>query len=297
VIWRFFDTAAQCLEHVGGYLERRDAENNLALGILYSLVDGRTGSILRAKPLLGMVENNGRPMLVFVMTPPMQMVIASVEAGPVPREAIQTAVASLTASGASVPGVVGEPEIANAFAEYWGIKHGCSSEIVMNQRIYRLDQVNEIRRGSGRLRNAVEADAELVANWIREFSIDVGEPMPYEMAARKARANIAERSLYVLALDDGEPVSMAKKSRSTRLGVVVSLVYTPPALRGKGYATMCVASLSQLLLDQGYRFCSLYTDLANPTSNHIYQTIGYRPVQDSVALRFNERCGTAPSAV
>lgn len=289
MIWRFFDTAVQCLEHVVAYLERRDAENNLALGILYSLVDGRTGGILQAEPLLGMVENNGRPVLVFVMTPPMQMVIASVEAGPIPREAIQTAVASLAASGASVPGVVGEPETANAFAEHWGMKLGCSYEIVMNQRIYRLDRVNEIRRGSGRLRNAEEADAGLAANWIREFSIEAGgEPMPYETAARKARANIAERSLYVLVLDDGEPVSMAKKSRSTRLGVVVSLVYTPPALRGKGYATMCVASLSQLLLDQGFRFCSLYTDLANPTSNHIYQTIGYRPVQDSVALRFNE---------
>ncbi|NLT43149.1 MAG: GNAT family N-acetyltransferase, partial [Anaerolineae bacterium] len=49
-----------------------------------------------------------------------------------------------------------------------------------------------------------------------------------------------------------------------------------------------VAALSQMLLDRGRRFCFLYTDLANPTSNHIYQEIGYHPVADSVMLRFQD---------
>lgn len=46
------------------------------------------------------------------------------------------------------------------------------------------------------------------------------------------------------------------------------------------YASACVAALSQLILDEGKEFCTLFTDLANPTSNHIYQQIGYRPVCD-----------------
>ncbi len=72
--------------------------------------------------------------------------------------------------------------------------------------------------------------------------------------------------------------------RATRThGIVVSLVYTPRALRGRGYASACVAALSQQLLDAGWQFCALFTDLANPTSNDIYQRIGYRPVCD-----FNE---------
>jgi predicted GNAT family acetyltransferase len=41
-----------------------------------------------------------------------------------------------------------------------------------------------------------------------------------------------------------------------------------------------VAALSQQLLDAGWEFCALFTDLANPTSNSIYQRIGYRPVAD-----------------
>ena len=74
---------------------------------------------------------------------------------------------------------------------------------------------------------------------------------------------------------------MAATARPTRRGVGVNLVYTPPPLRGKGYASSCVAALSQLQLDSGYQFCVLYTDLANPTSNSIYHKIGYVALCDS----------------
>ena len=53
-----------------------------------------------------------------------------------------------------------------------------------------------------------------------------------------------------------------------------------PEFRGRGYASNCVAALTQKMLDQGRKFCFLYTDLSNPTSNKIYQQIGYRPVCD-----------------
>jgi predicted GNAT family acetyltransferase len=65
-------------------------------------------------------------------------------------------------------------------------------------------------------------------------------------------------------------------------------VYTPPEWRGKGYASACVAALSQLCLDSGYQFCMLYTDLANPTSNSIYQKIGYQPIGESREYRFGD---------
>lgn len=277
------------MEQVGTSLERREAENNLALGILHSLAGGRPTGTLSAETLTAVVEDGGQPVLALVMTPPMQLIMAGVASGIVSSEAVQIAVEGLAALGASVPGVVGEPEIAAAFAQAWEAKTGCSSETVMSQRIYRLDKVNEILRGPGDLRNAEEADTELVARWIHDFSIDSREPVSYDTAVRKANDSIGESSLYLWE-NDGKPVSMAKSARPTRHGVVISLVYTPPSLRGKGYATSCVTALSQLLLDRGYRFCSLYTDLSNPTSNHIYQNIGYRPVQDSVALRFVQSC-------
>ena len=61
--------------------------------------------------------------------------------------------------------------------------------------------------------------------------------------------------------------------------------------RGRGYATALTAELSQCLLDGrlfegGRRFCFLYTDLANPTSNAIYERIGYRRVAESAEIWF-----------
>ena len=81
---------------------------------------------------------------------------------------------------------------------------------------------------------------------------------------------------------------MAMKTRPTRRGISVSFVYTPPEFRRRGYATACVAELSRLLLESGRQFCSLFTDLANPTSNHIYQQIGYRPVADFDQYSFQQ---------
>ena len=80
----------------------------------------------------------------------------------------------------------------------------------------------------------------------------------------------------------GEVVSMAAVNRRVLVGLsrCVELVYTPPALRGEGFASSIVAELSQRELDAGQAWCSLFTDLANPTSNHIYTAIGYEPACD-----------------
>ena len=91
--------------------------------------------------------------------------------------------------------------------------------------------------------------------------------------------------------DGGEPVSLAGWGGPTPNGIRVGPVYTPPELRGRGYATALTAELSQRLLDGrllegGRRFCFLYTDLANPTSNAIYERIGYRRVGESAEYRF-----------
>jgi predicted GNAT family acetyltransferase len=48
-----------------------------------------------------------------------------------------------------------------------------------------------------------------------------------------------------------------------------------------------VASLSSRCLAEGSRFCFLYTNLANPTSNRLYVELGYEPVCDSVQYAFD----------
>jgi predicted GNAT family acetyltransferase len=73
---------------------------------------------------------------------------------------------------------------------------------------------------------------------------------------------------------------MAGNPRKTKNTISIGPVYTPPEFRKKGYASALVARLSQKNLDAGYQKCVLLTDLKNPTSNKIYQEIGYKSVCD-----------------
>jgi hypothetical protein len=149
-------------------------------------------------------------------------------------------------------------------------------------RVYELRQVIPPEHPGGRMREAVEADLALASGWVLGFLRDAKLHDPPEMALKALRNRIAEHQIYLWETD-GKPVSMAAAARPGVRGTTVNLVYTPPERRRRGYATACVAALSQRLLDAGYEFCTLFTDLANSTSNSIYQKIGYRPVCD-----FNE---------
>ena len=85
---------------------------------------------------------------------------------------------------------------------------------------------------------------------------------------------------------DGEPVSFGGFGGLTPNGIRIGPIYTPPELRRRGYASALTAALTQMLLDRGRRFCFLFTDLANPTSNSIYQRIGFRPIGDYRVVAF-----------
>jgi predicted GNAT family acetyltransferase len=75
--------------------------------------------------------------------------------------------------------------------------------------------------------------------------------------------------------------------RVTPNGIRIGPVYTPPEHRRHGYASAVTAGLSSRLLESR-RFCFLYTDLANPTSNKIYEQIGYRRVCEAASIAFDQ---------
>jgi GNAT superfamily N-acetyltransferase len=198
---------------------------------------------------------------------------------------IDAAVSFLIRESISPPGVIGSRAVATRFVSAWCAHTGCTPTVRTEQMIYRLDRVNPIAYGPGALIQAAEAHLDLVAEWMIGFSEITPEGrLEREDAQGRAEQSVGAGRVYLWC--DEAPVSMAWKTRPTGHGITVSGVYTPPALRRRGYATSCVAALSQLLLDEGYAYCTLYTDLANPTSNHIYQEIGYCPIQDSIDYTF-----------
>ena len=202
------------------------------------------------------------------------------------NQGLELVIQDLLSRGISVPGVLGASPIARAFAEAWVRQHSGTYQPGTSQRIYQLTQVISPKAVQGRLRTATPADIELVARWMLAFDQEaIGEAGPLSTARQNAERLVNDQNVYLW--ENQNPVSMAAKVRHTQNGITIALVYTPPEQRGQGYASACVAKLSQKILNDGWQFCSLFTDLTNPTSNHIYQAIGYQPVCDFQAYIFH----------
>jgi len=277
-----FDNVQNFISKIEGFLEKNEAANNLLLGLIYSLLEKEMkGQKLTDTFMYAVDDFEGNLVLVILMNR-INLIVSG--EGMELDSAITNAVTYLYKSGRDVPGVVGPTAIARQFAFEWATKKQVIPFVKMNQRIYQLNKVNPIEFSTGKLQLADLNDLELVTDWIYEFHESIDEKIVREEAIKKAAENLENSSLYIWK--DQDFVSMAKKTRPTKNGIVLSLVYTPPVFRNKGYASSCVASLSQLLLDEGYKFCGLYTDLSNPTSNDIYSKIGYHPIKDSIMYRF-----------
>ncbi|MGB0061238.1 GNAT family N-acetyltransferase, partial [Candidatus Binatus sp.] len=267
------------LERVQPFLLRREAEHCLILGLLDGLRSGDQWGA--APPLMGLVENSGEVAAVALMTPPHNLILSWIG----DDSTIDAIAQELHANGVAIPGVNSSAEVARKFVAKWSQLSGCSVRREWAQRIYQLRRVTNESRAAGRLREPDESAHALLTKWRAAFAIEADRTLPEQ--AEKAAAQPLQRSTHLVLWEvEGTAVSMAGFTGRTPNGVRVAWVYTPPELRGRGFAGACVAALSQKLLDDGRKFCFLYTDLANPTSNHIYQTIGYEPVTDATVYSF-----------
>jgi len=276
-------TAARFLARAEGPLLREEAVHNLVLGVASRVRDGR--SYGDEPPYFLTVWERGDLLAAAIRTPPHPLILVAPQ-GDV--GAIRAIADHLLELDPDLPGVNGLAPHASAFAQLWEKRRPVRVEVGMQLRIHEVREVIPPRDVPGVLRPPHEAERDLLASWIRGFQAEaVPDDPPTDPHQILDRFFAGGTTLRVW--DHGGPVSMAGSSRSSVHGARVSLVYTPPEYRRRGYASACVAGLSQLLLDQGYAFCALYTDLANPTSNKIYRAIGYRPLGDATVYRFSAR--------
>ena len=156
----------------------------------------------------------------------------------------------------------------------------------MHERLYELRSVAPPPPVAGEMRLADANDLDWVARWMFEFNREAlpDEPLTLDEARKHVSNRIGEGTYYLW--EDGTPVALAGHGRHTPHGCSIGPVYTPSEFRRRGYAAALTAALSQLLLDSGKQFTTLFTNLANPTSNSIYMKIGYRPVCDFDLYRF-----------
>ncbi|WP_306321198.1 MULTISPECIES: GNAT family N-acetyltransferase [unclassified Streptomyces] len=230
----------------------------------------------------------GRADGYFFWTPPHFLYVGL----PGPEEGgAQAAGALLDAlAGLPVDGVNGTEEATAALADAWRSRHpGGRAERRMRQRLFRLgDLTPPDPLPEGRPRIAGASDRALLADWHLDFEADAHTSDPETRARAEAWAD--DRIGYggVTLWEDaaGTPVSMAGVSRRSAGTVRVAPVYTPPPLRGRGYAGAVTAEVSRVELAAGVEEVLLFTDRANATSNALYQRLGYRPVRDFAVWEF-----------
>jgi GNAT superfamily N-acetyltransferase len=164
--------------------------------------------------------------------------------------------------------------VVGAIVAAWQRRTGGSATPTMAQALHALDRVIPPERPApGILRPGAPAERGLLRDWASAFARESGVVVdPDAMVDRRL-----ERG-FLHVWDDGGPVSMVGRTPVIAGAVRIAPVYTPPALRGRGYASGAVAAISQAQLDAGAERCILFTDLANPTSNRIYAAVGYRSI-------------------
>ncbi|MBW3612886.1 MAG: GNAT family N-acetyltransferase [Chloroflexi bacterium] len=272
------------LEAAGAFLAEREAEHNLIFGICHQM--RATPELFADDPveLLTVVDERDRVIGASLRTPPQNPILSELD----DPSAVEALVDEFVTG--DMPGVLGPKEHAAHFAERWSERTGQRAELAVAERIFRLDAVLPPRPTAGAWRVAASGDRARAAGWLLDF---VREALPADELPEPEQADAAVgrwiegigRRLYVWEVE-GRIVSMVAAGGETPNGIRIGPVYTPPEERGRGYGTALTAAVSQDQLDRGRRFCFLYTDLANPTSNRIYASIGYRPVRDVDQYRF-----------
>jgi predicted GNAT family acetyltransferase len=231
-------------------------------------------------------DDAGTPAAAAMQTPPYNLLLAPARS--------ETALETLGgAIDGHVPGVVASHPEVDDFVRLWSESHAIEPRVLRNQGIYELGRVEPVPQAAGTRRAATADDFALVMDWMVAFGDEV---LVEDDPGRTEARNFVEHRLreggpggFELWVDGGEVVSLSGWGGPTPHGIRIGPVYTPPELRGRGYATSLVAELSQSLLDGGRRFCFLYTDLANPTSNAIYERIGYVKIAEAAMVAFEPR--------
>ncbi|HET9948429.1 MAG TPA: GNAT family N-acetyltransferase [Longimicrobiales bacterium] len=258
---------AAFLGHAGGWLLEAEDRHNVMLGILYA----QAGMSAEAAGIyLATVERDGRVVGCCMRTP------YGVLLTEMPEEPLDALVQDLAAAHDAIANVHGPPDVACGFADRWIARAGGRRDDGHEQRLYRLDEVCDPPEVPGGLRHARSDEAGLVEAWgdafARETHLKVGP------SRATIEAWIRSGSLWMW--EDHGPACMAVAHGRTPRGIRIGYVFTPHERRRRGYAAACVAALSRRMLASGLAFCVLFAEASNPTTNRLYQRIGYRHVTD-----------------
>jgi predicted GNAT family acetyltransferase len=272
----FFSDTQPFLEKALDELSRDETRNNLILGLALRLRED-PHAYTEQTPMITIVSDDQENIgAMAIMTPPFPMIVQS---EPLNVAALESLADALISGGWKLSGVNGVTDESDAFAQIWRKKTGHEVRLLKTLRAYELRNVQDLDYPVGKMRVAEERDAQKSADMLsamqEELKLEGSSSATFEGALR----NIHLKRTFFWVVD-GEVVSITMAVRPQIKGICISGVYTPPEHRQRGYARALVAQVSKEMLSRGFELTNLFTDLSNPTSNKIYQEIGYKPVCD-----------------
>ncbi|MFE2917458.1 GNAT family N-acetyltransferase [Kitasatospora indigofera] len=287
--WTLSTSLDEFRTQAGGFLAAHPAENTVLLSVADRLATDGPAAYGEEPPRFGWWRPgaDGPVAGAYLQTPPYH-----------PRLGLMPAVAAAALAGAFVAagdlgagpgraldGVGGGKDAVREFAAAWCAATGRRSAVQVDERLHRLAElVPPSPAPPGLSRTARAAERELLIGWFEDFGAEVA--VDFHTSPDAVDRRIADGTLHVWE-DGGRPVAVAGRSPVVAGMSRIGPVFTPPGLRGRGYAGAVTAAASAYALAQGAAEVLLYTDLANPTSNSIYRRLGYRPVEDCLAVTFH----------
>ncbi|CAK7284832.1 GNAT family N-acetyltransferase [Streptomyces misionensis] len=279
--WHLTEDLNNFLARAGDFLRSRPDLHTVPLTVTEALRTRGADAYGAEAPVFGWLERAGEVRAAFFRTPPRRLYLT-----PLTSEEADTLAGRLAGLRALLPGVSADHDTATAFAAAWQRHMGATPTLHERERLYRLGTLTSPQPApEGRGRVAGEKDREQLMLWYREFAAAIGGSASAD-AGSWADTRIASGRVTFWESPDGTPVSMAGMTPMVAGQIRVAPVYTPAHLRGRGYAGAATVEVTRAALAAGAAEVLLFADLANPTSNGLYQRIGYRPVTDFAVYDF-----------
>ncbi|MET9834821.1 GNAT family N-acetyltransferase [Streptomyces sp. NPDC006385] len=283
--WQLTEDVDDFLARAGDFLRSRPALHNTPLTDIEKLRTRGANAHGPETTVFGRLESGGEVRAIFYRTPRGRLTLT-----PLSVEQADTLAAHLADLGHSPSTVLADHDTATAFAEAWQRHTGAAPAPFWRTHLYRLGTLTPPRpRPAGRGRVAGEKDIEQVVRWCREFCVAVGEQSSIDLidSGSWADSRFGDRHFTFWETPDGTPASLAGSTSMVGGMVRVDPVYTPARLRGRGYAGAVTVEASRAALTAGATDVVLFADPTNPTSNALYQRIGYVRVADFTGYEFS----------
>ncbi len=260
---------------------KNEVENSLILGFCLNISKNKE----RYKsPFLSVVFDNKKIISIAVCVKQYKVLIYSSVNNP--KRSFELIATKLYKWEKDLPGVIALSDHSYKFAQVY--KKTAKVKIAKgdSQKLYKLNKVISNIPPVGKMRFAVKTDLALACDWMHKFHNETTPDDHLPALEQFMMQKIKDQQIAFW--EHKKSVSMIFASRPTINGISINMVYTPKSFREQGFASALVANFSQHLLDHGWRFCTLFTDISNPISNSIYQKIGFKPMCDFQEYIFGE---------